>query len=1741
MDESEIRELKVVDLVNSFPVYGSLTKSINRAAQENTLPFETVGEMLDAGSRQTHKKLQSIDGIGPRAADQFFNLLRRYMPENLFVTFEDRRNLDSTNPNRNRTFRRPSKAKNRYGYGKKTSRAQSFARPSRSRNQDARRKKCERYEQDIRNLAENNVEIRDVKIVDVINYVSPVGSLSRYINQAIEEKKIAIETVGDFLEAGEDASDILLSIPGFGPSKLEYLYNVLRRTLIPNEYKKMILTGRLQAKFPDIFSHLIQKYKKIRARDVVRKQWLEDAVLHLIQTDICKLKIVKLVDWGDCTESLSQCVRQSVRKGRFPFETIGDFLYAKEDARLVLLLLEGFTQQVVNELYIFLKKILSGIRTESRPERRGVLPLKQLASTFPGLFSPLINEYKVKLEQYESLTENERLKFHKLETRVLEIVSKKTPAAEIIWRWTNGERIPTIAGYYGLHPSSAREIIKKYRDFIGNIETKDWVDENIQQIIKRDEKGLYLPSNEEIHHHHTRLAEGLLTYYSEGHESSLTPTARLEIARCLGVSAERGFSLLQEPSSIITRLNHEFPGLFDPLTKIYTASGHDPVKQKELEGVAESLLRRRTQHTDMLQRRYMGETLQEIGERYGLTRERVRQLTAKYKEYTTDTESREWIENAIRDLISGQEDENRLPPNKVIDHYHPKLSIGLIKNFTSKNGSSLTPALRLEIAENLGLDREHELLNQTRWNIERVVFEVKNFASEIGKPDLMPMQLEMAKRGRQDLRGIIQRFGGQAKVAELAGLKYQGQLVAPDGSRQYWTDERIKEFLYEVAEKNGHPGVMPTQRECREYAPSLASVISGITQVRTDQPGLTWFEVSQRYGLRYVKGVHQVTLPFIKAFVKSLGDALYSLSPAEIYVLFEQQGIAKAGDNLHRSRTFDNLVEAIQSGFLPKEEIEKWVEGGKGDLVETLLDPEIQSVEEAFNSVGKKVQRRDHKKKEDNPSDEAYREDVDSQLPLPTSSETLDALQAATNVLIHASSDEEAVQFLVAKAADKLWKRCFLDEDATFAEAKQHQGNTYSEAARNSFIEEYTRCKQLPIPEEYSFRDPNGISRQPKLMQRLIAYRVLTQGRVLNLSGTGTGKTLSAVLASRVIGARLTVVACPNATVEAWRDTILNTFPRSEVITKPPNWQISWGTADIPRYVVVNHEMFQNRYEGRIKRFIEEQAADLIVIDELHKVKQRTPEQETQRRRLLTGLITDLPDSRPKPRVLGMSATPIINNLQEGKSLVELVTSMTHDEIGSKTSVQNCMRLYQRFMTLGFRMLPKQEISREPKIYPTDATPYLEELLELGEMPHPQKVEAVLVRARWPIIRQHLRKKTVVFTEYVMDIVPYLTEMIRQEGFSVGVFTGEEKLATVSGYQNMFHQFIEGETDILVASIRTLGTGVDGLQYVCNNIIFATLPWTSTDYEQAVGRFDREGFVFDSLDIHIPKTYAVLSSGQEWSWCESRLLRIENKKDIAKAAVDGEIPDTEGQLSPAKATQYWMGWLKRLNDEGLQEIERREIKVPLDESDTREKQRRRASYGDFANLNARWNRAHSSVTHNRLAENPEEWCYYHTRLLELEKSWQVNPRIECIKHLKENLPKGAMVGDFGCGQGHLTEGLKDVHTVHSFDHIAIRPSIVSCDMSNTPLDDGALDAVVFSLSLMGSNLRDYISEAYRTLKLGGQLLIWHPADHHDRSRFVEGLKTFGFAIVEEEQIYKWHRIWAIKQARRTAPAEEVRF
>lgn len=1141
----------------------------------------------------------------------------------------------------------------------------------------------------------------------------------------------------------------------------------------------------------------------------------------------------------------------------------------------------------------------------------------------------------------------------------------------------------------------------------------------------------------------------------------------------------------------------------------------------------------------MLQMRLEGATFEEVAKAWNVTRQWVQQLEVRLKPYLTDMESDEWIESKLSLLDSYRR--GIMPSDEELEACHPRLKSALKVKYLGGHGvvkasrKLLKHSERKELAAILGLhlDAKTNAELEKRWTLEKVIRETQLLAVALGTPDLMPKQRDQVAAGKASLRGAITRFGGQSKIAELAGLKYQGQLVSDDGSRTYWTDSRIVAALHKIAEINGHPGVMPSQNECRLAYPENQSIIASLTQSNsaTSTRTRSWLELAEFAGLNLDKNAHRKTLGYIKSFVKSLGDELDALTPAEIYVLFEQQNITKTGENRHRSRSFDNLVEAIQSGYLPSSVVKEWADGNESALVDSLLDPENETVKEAFAAAG--VNLPNAKRLRRNDADYEAVEDVEQQLPVPSSLETLKALDKATSLLQRTSSDEEAVDFLVAKAASKLWARCFSDEAQAVKEARKHEGNLYSNTARDKFLREYEASSTLVLPFGYQFKNVDGQIVQPKLMQRLIAYKLLTEGRVLNLSGTGTGKTLSAVLASRVVGAQLTVISCPNSTISGWVATIKNAFPASEIATKTlaPNWETYK-----PRYLVVNHEIFQDRNESTLKKFINENAVDLVVIDELHQVKQRDNKSESQRRRLMTGLITDIPKDRPRPRVLGLSATPVINNLFEGKSLVELVSGYKHDEIGSDVSVENCMRLYQKFTTMGFRMLPKTSIERLPRVTEIDASNAIPDLVALGKGAHPQQIEALLVRERWPTIKAALRKKSVIFTDYVKDIVPFLITQARSAGFSAGAFTGDDKEATDLGFTDMLDQFKRGDLDVLVASIKTAGTGVDGLQFVCNNVIFATLPWTCTDYEQAVGRFDREGVKFESLEIHIPLTYAYLKSGERWSWCESKLARIENKRDIAKASVDGEIPDSQAQLTPTEATKYWMKWLERLNEDGVTTIDRYEIKVPLSDDSGEETQRRLASYGDFASLNARWNKANSAKTHARLVENPEEWCFYHTLMREHEARWEVVPRVECVDHLLRNIPAGAVVGDFGAGEAGLAKALSSVHTVHSFDHVAINDLVEQCDMSHTSLEPESLDAAIFSLSLMGSNVKDYVMEAYRTLKPGAQLIIWHPLSSINIEKFSDGLGKLGFVVAQKGPRWKWAYIWAIKEGRQRDPS-----
>jgi superfamily II DNA or RNA helicase len=866
------------------------------------------------------------------------------------------------------------------------------------------------------------------------------------------------------------------------------------------------------------------------------------------------------------------------------------------------------------------------------------------------------------------------------------------------------------------------------------------------------------------------------------------------------------------------------------------------------------------------------------------------------------------------------------------------------------------------------------------------------------------------------------------------------------------------------------------------------------------------------------------SLESIRAFVKSLVDHLDKLAPAELFALAMQAGVLK-----DKGKPF---VMALTNGKFPVEELEKFA-NGQPSMVDTFasgggiggdalnlelvdkaaaglkapdaIDPYAlpSKADGIHDDTGATV---DVGKAVDVNTVEAEAKGTDpdgDDLPV---IQTRDALDALDKVLI-ANADAETVAFLLDSAKAKLWRHAYLDPDAAKVQASGYRGDTYSSIVRDRFLAEYTEAEALELPAGYSFRlgGPDSPIVPPNLMQRRVAVSVRAQRRFGNWSGMGAGKTVSAILSTRVVDAGLTVICCPNAVVDGWATEIAKTFPNVEVQTKTwePAWRDPMGKA--PRYLVMNFEQFQlPTSEEKLVAFVDKNVIDFIVIDEIHYAKQREAGTlMSKRKRLVQGMVLEAGKKNADLCVLGMSGTPVINTLQEGKSLVEMITGHRHDDLDVVPTVQNCMRLYQRLVTLGTRWKPAYKIQLAIQKIEVDCGPSLDEIKKIGRGTVLQ-LEQVLTELRLPVILEHIRpgEKVLIYTHYVDGIVATLRDALVKAGLRVGMLTGDTDKTDLEQFLDK-----DGSVDVLIASSR-VGTGVNGLQYVCQKLIINALPWTNAEYEQLVGRLFRQGSRFDKVDVIIPVTFAMVN-GQRWSYCESKLHRLEYKKSIADAAVDGIVP--EGNLrTPAQAQQDVMDWLARLEAGQMSEVARAVIKIPLDGTPA-DVERRVARYGDFSKMNNRWYASDSTKTHDRLANNPEEWAHYHTLYRQLRETWPVVPYKEEITWLQAR--DGYVVGDFGCGEAFIAAEAGNQHTIHSFDHVAIDKRVIACDIAHVPLEDESLDVAIFCLSLMGSNFTDYIREAHRCLVLDGHLHIWEAASYFDDvKQFTAKLAKLGFDV-----------------------------
>ncbi len=306
-----------------------------------------------------------------------------------------------------------------------------------------------------------------------------------------------------------------------------------------------------------------------------------------------------------------------------------------------------------------------------------------------------------------------------------------------------------------------------------------------------------------------------------------------------------------------------------------------------------------------------------------------------------------------------------------------------------------------------------------------------------------------------------------------------------------------------------------------------------------------------------------------------------------------------------------------------------------------------------------------------------------------------------------------------------------------------------------------------------------------------------------------------------------------------------------------------------------------------IARITEQAPIDFIVLDEVQFARQRhqSESRKSQRRQNVDELIAKALNKNSDLRILAMSATPVVNNLREAVNVLTLLwpeRDFSRIQVGASTA--NAVGVHLHLREHGIRFVPKYEqqlIKQTVTIDGQSLLPRLENLRPKDLL----LMEQTLLEAKLQHLGEWVRRGTLIYTQYVDEIVEPVKKAVEQLGLQVATFTGKERIS-LEDFKNAFG---EGRVDVLIGS-APIGTGVDGLQFLLDRLVFLTLPWSHAEYEQIVGRLWRQGSKFHKVEVIIPQVTLREERAGQWSWDDLRLRCIEYKQTLADAAVDGIIP-----------------------------------------------------------------------------------------------------------------------------------------------------------------------------------------------------------------------------------------------------------
>lgn len=397
---------------------------------------------------------------------------------------------------------------------------------------------------------------------------------------------------------------------------------------------------------------------------------------------------------------------------------------------------------------------------------------------------------------------------------------------------------------------------------------------------------------------------------------------------------------------------------------------------------------------------------------------------------------------------------------------------------------------------------------------------------------------------------------------------------------------------------------------------------------------------------------------------------------------------------------------------------------------------------------------------------------------------------------------------------------------------------------------------------------------------KFLAYRY----HALLADEPGLGKTLQAIAAVERLGLEKVLVVCPASVRLGWAQELEECLPAGI-----RGWQII---------------SYQGAFNGRILAELDE-SYDAIILDESHFLKTV----EAKRTQAIFGKIGL---ARRAKYIWLLSGTPVLNRPRELYPMLRVLhpdfalMSFTayankycaafFDGYGLNTKGASNLRelsdklrgfMMRRTKTDVLPELPSKIVSRTPldvsdadlqevraeealiSDRPSKISSVAEDFSQLGDLSRLLHLTGrSKVRAACEFIEEllELTDKIVVFVRH-RDVIENLELRLRQRRFDPVVYHGGmsdvQKKTAVTKFGT------DTGTRVFIGQIQAAGTGINGLQGVCNTVVFAELSWVPGETSQAIDRVHRIGQKRDCVNVHLLHVPGTL---------ESAVLGVHNAK-----------------------------------------------------------------------------------------------------------------------------------------------------------------------------------------------------------------------------------------------------------------------